>query len=335
MDSGHLRALAQRSWSKLICGASYQDTASIEPLSWVFTLAGVNCIDVAADPAVVQAAHRGIQRAGTSPPWVMVSLNDDTDPHFRKAYFDPQLCPPECPRPCERVCPVQAISAAGVAVPSCYGCGRCLDICPYNYITAHTYVHRPAAVIELLQNQPISALEIHTQVGHGASFQHLWRELQPWINRLQVLAISCQDHEGVIPYLWNLYKIITKATPLPYALIWQADGRPMSGDIGAGTTQATVRLAQKILAQGPPGFVQLAGGTNQATWPLVQKLNLPIHGVAYGSYARKLLQPYLQRLDDDQILAQAVAQARDLIAPKKPDGAGWASGAAPGLTVPG
>ena len=332
MDSGHLRALKAGSWSKLICGASYQDTASIEPLSWVFTLAGVNCIDVCADPAVVAAAERGIQRAGTPPPLLMVSLNDDTDPHFRKAHFDPQVCPPDCPRPCERVCPVQAITTAGVDGSRCYGCGRCLELCPYQYITARTYVHRPAAVIALLQNQPIAALEIHTQTGHEHSFAHLWQELQPWVQRLQVLAISCPDHPQVIPYLWNLYNIIT---PLPCALIWQADGRPMSGDIGAGTTWATIRLAQKILDQGPPGFVQLAGGTNQATWPLVQKLNLPVHGVAYGSYARKLLQPYLQNLDDADILAVAVRTARELIAPKRPDAGDWAFAAGLEPTVPG
>ncbi|MEN9213654.1 MAG: LdpA C-terminal domain-containing domain [Gloeomargarita sp. DG02_4_bins_56] len=332
MDSGHLRALAQRSWSKLICGASYQDTASIEPLSWIFTLAGVNCIDVAADPAVVQAAYRGIQRAGTPAPWLMVSLNDDTDPHFRKAHFDPERCPADCPRPCERVCPVQAISRAGVELPRCYGCGRCLDVCPYGYISARTYVQRPGAVVELLHHQPIAAVEIHTQVGHREAFQRVWQELQPWVTRLPLLAISCQDHDQVIPYLWSLYEIIT---PLPCALIWQADGRPMSGDIGAGTTQATVRFAQKILAQGPPGWVQLAGGTNAATWPLVRQLNLPVHGVAYGSYARKLLQPYLQNLDNEAVLATAVTLAKRLIHPKTPGAADWASAAAPAPTVPG
>jgi len=196
---------------------------------------------VCADPAVVAAAWRGIQRAGTVPPLLMVSLNDDTDPHFRKAHFDPQACPPDCPRPCERVCPVGAITATGVEASRCYGCGRCLDICPYHAITARTYVHRPAAVIALLQGQPIAALEIHTQTGHEHSFAHLWRELQPWVQRLQVLAISCPDHPQVIPYLWHLYEIIT---PLPCALIWQADGRLMSGDIGPGTTWATIRLAQ-------------------------------------------------------------------------------------------
>jgi Fe-S-cluster-containing hydrogenase component 2 len=43
-------------------------------------------------------------------PWVMVSVNDQEDLHFRKASFDPTECPADCPRPCETVCPTQAIS---------------------------------------------------------------------------------------------------------------------------------------------------------------------------------------------------------------------------------
>jgi Fe-S-cluster-containing hydrogenase component 2 len=42
-------------------------------------------------------------------PLLMVSLNDDQDPHFRKAVFDPVRCPAECPRPCETICPAAAI----------------------------------------------------------------------------------------------------------------------------------------------------------------------------------------------------------------------------------
>lgn len=333
MDSGHLRALQGRYWCKFISGASLEDTAVIEPLSWVFALAGVHCIDVAADPAVVQAAYRGIQRAQTPhPPWLMVSLNDDSDPHFRKAHFDPALCPPDCPRPCQRVCPVQAIGPAGVNAPLCYGCGRCLDVCPYGLIQARTYVHRPEAVVTLLQTQPVAAVEIHTQVGHESGFAHLWQVLRPWVARLQVLAVSCPDHDQVIPYLWRLYDIMA---PLPCPLIWQADGRPMSGDIGAGTTWATLRLAQKILEAGLPGFVQLAGGTNQTTWPLVQRLGLPVHGVGYGSYARKLLQPYLPDLEDPQTLGTAVSAARTLLPPKTPGAGDWASAAVLGPGVPG
>jgi hypothetical protein len=110
----------------------------------------------------------------------------------------------------------------------------------------------------------------------------------------------------------------------------------MSGDIGAGTTTAAVNLAQKVLAAGLPGYVQLAGGTNNYTvaklkasgllntrrtgnseflpqirgngdWELgTDESSSPspsaspqslIAGVAYGSYARVLMSPVLDELE--------------------------------------
>lgn len=49
----------------------------------------VDCIDCAADTAVVSAVNDGIEAArgivGLRRPWVMISVNDDDDLHFRKA----------------------------------------------------------------------------------------------------------------------------------------------------------------------------------------------------------------------------------------------------------
>ncbi|HAX76531.1 MAG TPA: 4Fe-4S ferredoxin, partial [Cyanobacteria bacterium UBA11372] len=120
-------------------------------------------------------------------------------------------------------------------------------------------------------------------------------------------------------------------------LVWQTDGRPMSGDIGAGTTHAAIKLGQKVLSAGLPGYVQLAGGTNSHTviklkavgllnpslgngeedkgsgrrgdtlnFPVTSDSPMPVQcpmpdaqiaGVAYGSYARVLLSPVLDLLE--------------------------------------
>lgn len=49
----------------------------------------VDCIDCAADGAVASAVNDGIEAAigivGLRRPWVMISVNDDEDLHFRKA----------------------------------------------------------------------------------------------------------------------------------------------------------------------------------------------------------------------------------------------------------
>lgn len=305
-----------------------------------YALAGADCVDVAADPAVIATVRDALRIADSLQrsawdkgyrveglPWLMVSLNDGEDPHFRKAEFDATQCPSDCSRPCEAICPVQAIvfdpaRYSGVIDSLCYGCGRCLTVCPVQQITARAYVSSPTAVAPLVL-AGVDAVEIHTQIGRWADFQRLWRAIEPYLANLKLVAISCPDGAGLIDYLWSLYDLIS---PLPCPLIWQTDGRPMSGDIGDGATRAAIKLGQKVLAAQLPGYVQLAGGTNRYTVEKLRTLNLLkstpatetpyIAGVAYGSYARSLLLPLLEGLEQTarlppQTMNQFVTQAMD------------------------
>ncbi|MGA7933423.1 MAG: LdpA C-terminal domain-containing domain [Kovacikia sp.] len=316
-----------------------------------YTLAGADCIDVAADPAVISTAkaaleiatriaerpdqwgfgRRGFRRPNA--PWLMVSFNDGEDPHFRKAEFTVEDCPPDCVRPCETICPAQAIDLFGVSSDRCYGCGRCLPVCPIQHISTRSYVSTPAAIAPLVLQSGVDAIEIHTQVGRLEDFRRLWEAISPWGSNLKLVAISCPDGEGLIDYLRALYQLIS---PLPCPLIWQTDGRPMSGDIGVGTTRAAVKLGQKVLAAGLPGYVQLAGGTNQHTVFKLKSLNLLnpnpfcestaaaastpptpyISGIAYGSYARTLLTPILKQLETMEL--EAIATGCHLVAQMAP-----------------
>ncbi len=315
-----LHSLQTGSWFKLICGASYQNLPAVRSLALAYGLAGADCIDVAADEAVIAAAQEGIAVAkqlsqGKRSPWLMVSINDGEDPHFRKAEFDATQCPSNCPQPCVGVCPTNAITLdghglTGVIDRLCYGCGRCLPLCPSELIGARSYVSTPAIIVPWIESMGIEAIEIHTQVGHYADFKRVWQQILPSIEQLKLLAISCTDAPDVIDYLRSLYDLIS---PLAIPLIWQTDGRSMSGDIGKGTTHAAIAFAQKVLAANLPGYVQLAGGTNNYTVTKLKAegmlqltnnhddyLNLKnsvISGVAYGSYARALLLPILQQLE--------------------------------------
>ncbi|MEH1817649.1 MAG: LdpA C-terminal domain-containing domain [Nostoc sp.] len=381
-----LQSLKQGDWFKLICGASFQHLPAVRSLTLAYTLAGADCIDVAADPAVIAAAQagllvakslakdaqkRGFDYKGNSP-FLMVSLNDGEDPHFRKAEFNPTECPIDCSRPCERICPAQAIvfnstkeDFSGVVSEKCYGCGRCIPICPYDIIYTNSYMSTPGAIAPLVMSTGVDAVEIHTKVGRLAEFEQLWQAISPWADQLKLLAISCPDGEGMTDYLRAIYNLIA---PLKSALIWQTDGRSMSGDIGDGTTIAAVKLGQKVLAAKLPGYVQLAGGTNSYTVAKLKAMGLlkrageqgsrgageteeifssaplPLHpsaplplcpsasisGVAYGSYARVLLSPILEKLEnkevsntnvkahlrleeDDVLLWQAVELAHSLV----------------------
>ncbi len=323
---------------KWIGGASNQDLQAIEDLAGLYSLAGVHCLDLAADPAVVAAARRGMDWAearGASRPWLMVSLSDGVDPHFRKAWFDPRRCPPNCPRPCERVCPALAISEGdGVRAERCYGCGRCLPACPLALIEERQRVLSPTEVPPLLAALRPDAVELHTQIGRSQAFAERLEQLRAAAIPLRRVAVSCGlegqptpgDHPAAASLardLWHHFGLLRAAGLAP---LWQLDGRPMSGDVGAGTARAAVRLLRSVGPLAPPGPLQLAGGTNGHTLALVDALPPsapPVAGVAFGSVARQRLQPLLlqaqargQRLLDlPDLLEPALALATDLVHP--------------------
>jgi len=331
-------ALARGCWVKWIGGASNQDLQAIEDLAGVYTLAGVHCLDVAADPAVVAAARRGMawaEERGAPRPWLMVSLSDGADPHFRKAWFDPRRCPPTCPRPCERVCPALAIAeGSGVVAERCYGCGRCLPACPLGLIEERRTFLAPEAIGPLLAALRPDAVELHTQIGRAEAFAARLQQVRSAALPLQRLAVSC-GLEGLAPEgqtpsaallareLWQRFALLQAAGLRP---LWQLDGRPMSGDVGAGTAHAAVRLLRSVGPLAPPGPLQLAGGTNAHTLPLVQALPAsapPVAGVAFGSVARQQLQALLveaqsrgeRLLDLPDLLEPALALASALVEP--------------------
>ena len=248
-------ALAAGHWVKIICGASNEDVPQIRNLALIYTLAGADCIDCAADPSIVAVVDEGIRAAqrlcpDAPRPWIMVSVNDDCDPHFRKAVFDPHKCPADCPRPCVPACPARAIFSTGPAVDKhkCYGCGRCLPVCPLGLIVAENYIRSPREVVESLASSPVDALEIHTGTNPGGAeagaMERLWhgssedlgqREgIREWASSLRLVAVSFPDQDLAGEEGRGLTReFLSKVSALlaldagegGTQLVWQTDGR--------------------------------------------------------------------------------------------------------------
>ncbi|MFL0768923.1 MAG: LdpA C-terminal domain-containing domain [Prochlorococcus sp.] len=327
-DRGEV-ALARGTWVKLICGASNQDLPAVADLCALYGSAGVHCVDVAADPAVVAAARQGLdwaeKRYGHRP-WLMVSVSDGADVHFRKAWFDPARCPCDCSRPCERVCPADAIGrVGGVLAQRCYGCGRCLPACPLGLIEAQDQRLAQPALASLLAELQPDAVEIHTAPGRSEAFGLLVKSLMEVPLSLGRLAVSCglEGHglniDDLACELWLRHHCLRRYGLRP---LWQLDGRPMSGDVGAGTARAAVTLWRQVRPMAPPGPLQLAGGTNAHTIALLPEEHGPA-GVAFGGMARRMIKPWLLEAEARQVSLrhwssgwlQALARAQALVDP--------------------
>lgn len=292
-------SLQKGNWVKIICGASFEDVTDVRNLSLVYTLAGVDCIDCAADAAVINAVNEGIEAAREivplRKPWVMVSVNDDEDLHFRKAEFDAEDCPLDCSRPCEAVCPANAIllderkslevfsnitnmphqRKGGVITERCYGCGRCFPVCPYDKIKVVTYLRDAATTSELLKREDVDAVEIHTSGRKLDSFKELWSGLGDSVSYLRLVAVSLPNLGNSTTTLMNSMFSVMQSNLDCYNL-WQLDGRPMSGDIGRGATKEAIAFAVHLATakDRPLGFFQLAGGTNAHTADRLKKQGL-------------------------------------------------------------
>ncbi len=300
-------AIRRGSWVKLICGASNQDLSSITDLCAVYAVAGVHCIDVSADQAVVVAARKGLDWAELNHkvrPWLMISVSDGEDIHFRKAWFDNAACPKDCSKPCEKICPVHAINQIHGINPSlCYGCGRCLPTCPYGLINEKSHRLELDALAALIRELQPDAIEIHTAPGRLKAFEKTITQIMKSKVPLMRIAVSCglEGHginaEELAEELWKRHACLRTHDQRP---IWQLDGRPMSGDMNPSTAKVAIALWEKIHHLAPPGPLQLAGGTNASSIGLAP-LAIGLSGIAFGGSARSLLQPWLDEAQAREI----------------------------------
>ena len=142
---------------------------------------------------------------------------------------------------------------------------------------------------------------------------------------LRRLAVSCglEAHgmaaEQLATTFWHRH---SRLRCRGFSPLWQLDGRPMSGDVGAGTARSAVQLWRAMRSIAPPGPLQLAGGTNHHTLQHLNRDERPA-GIAFGGVARRLLLPLLKEAQlRGQSLRQwpdgweeAVALARELVTP--------------------
>ena len=131
----------------------------------------------------------------------------------------------------------------------CYGCGRCIPICPISNIEAHFH---QADIRSLSEAQHLDAIEIHTHIGQQVAFAQLWESLVAMRSKLKLVSVSCPGGPGLESYLKDLSRYHgSPLHTLDLADGWSAHERRFKEK---GLTHAAIRLAQRVFATGLTRF---------------------------------------------------------------------------------
>lgn len=304
---------------KFICGANLRDAHRVETLATVYALAGAAIFDVAAEPEVVAAAKRGIDRAralrAEAPDWldvpapaiepvIMVSITLEGDRHTEVAVVDEDTCT-RCDL-CTSVCPPGAIVNGDVETRICTGCRLCVSACPPDVIAMRPRETDPD--VEACWDAGARALEIHTGAAAPLHVALIRPLADHWRRRGGLLAYSIDGQQ--LGYARAIALAAEVGAP---GVILQADGKPISGTSGDRSTIPALRLARAMLRAGVSGLVQPAGGTNDRTGAIADRYDIAVAGVGMGSFARRPVKPLEDGEDSPQAWRAAVREAVRLV----------------------
>lgn len=298
------QVLAQPQFFKLICGASFTDLPTIAPLVLAYLSAPITCVDIAPHPdvlaCVVAAFQTHQQQHPTAQlPALMVSLDLDGDPHFRKVTVKPDACI-ACGL-CIPVCPTDALALdatlpeqLAVDDPKCYGCGRCVPLCPTDAFAWQPQTQLPEALQVVLSNPWVNAVELHTHALDEASLRKCFEQCHDAFAG-KLISLCFRPFQAESDAAWQHYLQVFEqlvATVGGFPLL-QIDGQPMSGTEAIHTSVPAIEGALHVLQQYRPAYpITISGGINLHTPALVQQHTgqgfsaTGIWGVGVGTIAR-------------------------------------------------
>ncbi len=302
---------------KLVCGAGNEDTLEVEKLVYLYSKAGCNFFDLCAKPEIVDAAKKGLERAGIEENrYLCVSVGIKGDPHVSKAEIDDKNCV-KCSK-CTTVCLQSALledtNSYKVNTTRCIGCAKCVKVCPKDAINMVSEFKDLKEILPPIIEKGIDCIEFHALGEDETEVDEKWKD----INNLYKGPLSiCIDrsklgNERVLKRIKRMLDVRE-----PYTTIIQADGAPMSGGKDDfKTTLQTVAMAEIFQNAKLPVYLLLSGGTNSKSTELAKMCDIEAGGVAIGSYARKIVREYIDRddfLENEEVFNKALEVAKKLV----------------------
>jgi|GEM_PF-817235 len=282
-------------------------------------------------------------------PLLMASIQIDKDPHFRKIEVDYAKC--DLCSACVKVCPTEAFAIKCHSVPAfaginssgnpglgleewipnqvgndtqkkeflysierCYGCGICPSYCHVNALSLIDINPSPKQTLQEMIDLDVKSIEFHFGKGY-IKLKDIWSDIKGLVKKLDLISFSIGS-DLLTP------EEIKEAARLCYELagegiIIQCDGTPMSGGKKSGSgnnkDKSSLDVAKIIEELKLPAYLQISGGTDEKSFSRAEELGLKINGVAIGSYARKLVMPYLKDLNNKDNLENATNLAKSLV----------------------
>lgn len=299
---------------KLVCGAGNEDALEVEKLVMIYSLAGCMFFDLCAKPEIVDAAKRGLKRAGIEKNrFLCVSVGIDGDPHITKAVIDQNKCV-SCGL-CKTICPHDAIvnlDKYKVKKERCIGCMQCAKSCPKSAIDMVSQLQDYKEVLPKLIEKGIDCIEFHAISTDERDVMEKWLQINDYFDGMLCISIDRSElgDKKLIERVRSMLNIRK-----PYTTIIQADGVAMSGNNDEyGTTLQAIATAQLFQNEKLPAYIMMSGGTNSKSIQLAKQCGVEPHCLAVGSYARKIIKEYLEC--DDLFENQAKINAAVEIAKK-------------------
>ncbi len=312
--------LRKRKCFKLVCGAGNEDALEVEKLVAVYAKAGANYFDLSARPEVVLAAKRGLERVVSkrrlSNYFLNVSVGIPGDPHIRKALIIEQKC--KACGLCMKNCPQKAIlhekNVYLVNKSRCIGCGVCAKVCPAAAVIFITETRDLNQVLPPLIKLGLNSLELHAVTDEEDKAYAQWGVMNKVFSGVLSLCLD-RSHLGDKQLIGRIKRFCGQRKD--FSTIIQADGAPMSGgDDRYNTTLQALATADIVNKAKLPIFLLISGGTNSKTARMARLFGIQAHGVAIGSYARKIIRKYIERddfLTNKKIFNQTCKIAKGLV----------------------
>lgn len=301
---------------KLVCGAGNEDAIEVEKLVTIYSKAGCNFFDVCAKPGIVDAAKRGLKRAGIEKErYICVSVGIDGDPHITKAVIDQNKCK-KCGK-CKLICPHDAIIELDkykVKKTRCLGCTQCANICPHGAITMESQLMDYEDALPKLIAKGIDCIEFHAISDDEIDVNEKWEQINKLFDGMLCISID-RSELGDKKLKERVKRMLSSRAP--FSTIIQADGIAMSGNNDEmGTTLQAVATAQLFQDTNLPAYIMMSGGTNTQSTKLAKLCGVHPHCVAIGSFARKIVKKYLEMenlFEDKKAMDEAVKIAKELV----------------------